>query len=48
MICRNIEDGELFYCCMVNFSWHLWNDDNDFRVDIDTFEEDYEIINEDI
>ena len=45
MICKNIENNEIFNCYKVNsFSWHLWNKDNDFRIDLDLFDDEYELI----
>jgi hypothetical protein len=45
MICKNIENNEIFNCYKANsFCWHLWNADNDFRIDIDSFDEEYELI----
>ena len=37
MICKNIENNEIFNCYKVNsFCWHLWNADNDFRIDLES------------
>jgi len=48
MICRNIEDNTIFNCEILSISSvHLWNADNDFREDIDVFDENYEIIDKD-
>ena len=48
MICRRIEDNEVFNGDILGISCvHLWNADNDFREDIDIFDEDYEIIDKD-
>ena len=45
MICKNIENNEIFNCYEVNsFSWHLWNKDNDFRIDSESFDDEYELI----
>ena len=45
MICKNIENNEIFNCYKVNsFCWHLWNADNDFRIDLDSFDDEYELI----
>ena len=44
MICRCIEDNTIFNYEIFGISIHLWNADNDFREDIDVFDEDYEII----
>jgi len=45
MICKNIENNEIFNCYKVNsFCWHLWNADNDFRIDLESFDDEYEII----
>ena len=48
MICRNIEDNTIFNGEILGISSvHLWNADNDFREDIDVFDENYEIIDKD-
>lgn len=48
MICRNIEDNTIFNCEILDiYCVHLWNADNDFREDIDVFDENYEIIDKD-
>ena len=45
MICRCIEDNTIYnYEIIGGACVHLWNTDNDFREDIDIFDEDYEII----
>jgi hypothetical protein len=44
MICRCIEDNTIFNYEILGISVHLWNADNDFREDLDVFDEDYEII----
>ena len=45
MICRCIEDNKIYNYEIIGVCVHLWNTDNDFREDIDIFDENYEIIN---
>lgn len=46
MICRRIEDNEVFNGDILGICVHLWNSDNDFREDLDIFDEEYVIIDE--